>query len=273
MRKQENQPAYPGFGIVKLSAGKEFAFELTLRAVARVVADSEAEARTKLGAIECVDMEKVDVSGLDGRLTEASLAHDTDAAELIEIDGDLPCRECGEPYEEGGDGWDGLCPSCADRASIILDAEEDDWMFVETDSGWYAEREVQRTQHFPEQIDAANFIQDNADLLDLPDIPGKPDIVFLGRKRAIFVHGCFWHGHDCARGARMPKTNAEYWSAKIGRNRVRDAKNRQRLEEAGWRALVIWECEMRDESAVSARLKSFLSAEESDAAGGLRLRP
>jgi DNA mismatch endonuclease (patch repair protein) len=94
------------------------------------------------------------------------------------------------------------------------------------------------------------------------DVPGKPDIVFLGRRKAIFVHGCFWHGHDCARGARMPKTNTEYWSAKIGRNRARDAKNRERLEEAGWRALVVWECEMRDEAAVSARLRSFLSAEE-----------
>jgi DNA mismatch endonuclease, patch repair protein len=99
------------------------------------------------------------------------------------------------------------------------------------------------------------------------DIPGKPDIVFLARKQAIFVHGCFWHGHDCARGARMPKTNTEYWSAKIGRNRVRDTKNRERLKQAGWRSLVVWECELRDEAAVSARLKSFLSAEESDAAG------
>ena len=95
--------------------------------------------------------------------------------------------------------------------------------------------------------------------LHRPDVPGKPDIVFLGRRKAIFVHGCFWHGHDCARGARMPKTNAEYWSAKIARNRARDAGNRERLEQAGWRSLVIWECEMRDEVAVSVRLRSFLS--------------
>ena len=56
------------------------------------------------------------------------------------------------------------------------------------------------------------------------DLPGKPDIVYAGRKLAIFVHGCFWHGHDCARGARMPKANADYWRAKIARNRARDAK-------------------------------------------------
>src|SRR5579871_574341 len=59
--------------------------------------------------------------------------------------------------------------------------------------------------------------------LQRADLPGKPDIVYAGRKLVIFVHGCFWHGHDCPRGARMPKANAEYWRAKIGRNRVRDA--------------------------------------------------
>lgn len=94
--------------------------------------------------------------------------------------------------------------------------------------------------------------------LHRPDIPGKPDIVYLGRKRAIFVHGCFWHGHDCARGARMPKANAEYWSAKIGRNRLRDQDVRDRLEEQGWRVLVIWECELRSENAVKERLETFL---------------
>ena len=56
------------------------------------------------------------------------------------------------------------------------------------------------------------------------DLPGKPDVVYASRKLAIFVHGCFWHGHDCARGARAPKTNAAYWRAKIARNRARDIK-------------------------------------------------
>ena len=96
--------------------------------------------------------------------------------------------------------------------------------------------------------------------LHRPDIPGKPDIVYLGRKRAIFVHGCFWHGHDCPRGARSPKGNAEYWSAKIGRNRTRDRLVRERLQQQGWQALVIWECELRDENAVKQRLADFLQA-------------
>jgi DNA mismatch endonuclease (patch repair protein) len=91
------------------------------------------------------------------------------------------------------------------------------------------------------------------------DVPGKPDIVYLGRKAAIFVHGCFWHGHDCPRGARMPKANADYWAAKIGRNRARDARVRRELAETGWRSLVVWECELRDERALAGRLKAFLA--------------
>ena len=69
------------------------------------------------------------------------------------------------------------------------------------------------------------------------DLPGKPDIAYLGRRLAIFVHGCFWHGHDCARGARMPKTNAAYWRAKIARNRARDAAHLEALAALGWRML------------------------------------
>lgn len=90
------------------------------------------------------------------------------------------------------------------------------------------------------------------------DVPGNPDIAYVGRRRAIFVHGCFWHGHDCARGARAPKANAEYWRAKIARNRARDDANALRLRELGWRALVIWECELKDEAALRAKLASFL---------------
>jgi DNA mismatch endonuclease (patch repair protein) len=91
------------------------------------------------------------------------------------------------------------------------------------------------------------------------DIPGKPDIVYIARRKAIFVHGCFWHGHDCARGARAPKANAAYWAAKIARNRARDEGVRNRLKREGWRALVIWECELRDTAAVSRKLKRFLA--------------
>jgi DNA mismatch endonuclease (patch repair protein) len=95
--------------------------------------------------------------------------------------------------------------------------------------------------------------------LDARDIPGRPDIVFRRTRHAIFVHGCFWHGHACARGARAPKTNADYWRAKIARNRARDETALAALRAAGWSALVVWECELRDEAATAAKLAAFLS--------------
>jgi len=90
------------------------------------------------------------------------------------------------------------------------------------------------------------------------DLPGKPDLVFPGRRKVIFVHGCFWHSHDCARGSRQPKQNAEYWRAKIGRNVERDAANLQALRALGWQILVIWECELKDREALSEQLRAFL---------------
>lgn len=78
------------------------------------------------------------------------------------------------------------------------------------------------------------------------DLPGKPDLVFPGRRTALFVHGCFWHGHDCPRGARMPATNRAYWEAKIGRNMARDKANKAELKRLGWKHAVVWECETRD---------------------------
>lgn len=92
------------------------------------------------------------------------------------------------------------------------------------------------------------------------DLPGKPDIVFPGRKKVIFVHGCFWHGHDCHRGARLPKTNAAYWNDKISRNRKRDAVHLAALREMGWEALVIWECELSDMTEVMQRAQHFLDS-------------
>ena len=94
--------------------------------------------------------------------------------------------------------------------------------------------------------------------LDRGDLPGRPDIAFIGRRRAIFVHGCFWHGHDCKRGARAPKANAAYWSAKIARNRTRDAEAVAALEAKGWRVLTLWECEMGDGAAMAERLAAFM---------------
>jgi DNA mismatch endonuclease (patch repair protein) len=91
------------------------------------------------------------------------------------------------------------------------------------------------------------------------DLPGKPDIAYGRRKLAIFVHGCFWHGHACARGARMPKTNRPYWQDKIARNRDRDAERLQALAALGWRALVVYECELKDVVALEARLGAALA--------------
>ena len=91
------------------------------------------------------------------------------------------------------------------------------------------------------------------------DVPGVPDIVYLGRKKAIFVHGCFWHGHDCSRGARVPKSNRLYWRDKITRNRDRDAKQEAALSSLGWRRLVVWECELKAKERLSQKLRCFLS--------------
>jgi DNA mismatch endonuclease (patch repair protein) len=89
------------------------------------------------------------------------------------------------------------------------------------------------------------------------DLPGSPDIAMIGKKTAIFMHGCFWHGHDCKRGARQPKANPDYWIAKIGRNKARDAANIAKLEGMGWKAVVVWECELKGDAELEARLRSL----------------
>ena len=91
------------------------------------------------------------------------------------------------------------------------------------------------------------------------DLPGSPDLVFAGRQAAVFVHGCFWHQHDCRRGKREPKTNAAYWRSKLERIVGRDAEVRERLEELGWKVLIVWECELRDREKVADALVSFLA--------------
>lgn len=90
------------------------------------------------------------------------------------------------------------------------------------------------------------------------DIPGSPDIAWIGKKRAIFINGCFWHGHDCPRGAREPKTRAEYWRAKIERTKNRDVKHVESLLQTGWTVLVLWECELKDHVRLEQRLFEFL---------------
>lgn len=90
------------------------------------------------------------------------------------------------------------------------------------------------------------------------DLPGCPDLVFSSRKKVIFVHGCFWHGHRCARGNRVPVQNREYWVEKIERNRKRDQKAARLLCRLGWKRKVIWECSLRDPERVKAVLDKFL---------------
>ena len=91
-------------------------------------------------------------------------------------------------------------------------------------------------------------------------LPGSPDITFTARKKAVFIHGCFWHGHDCRHGTKRPKTNTEYWSQKIATNIKRDASAIENLENLGWLSNVVWECEIRDLDAVRDRLVRFLGA-------------
>ncbi len=91
------------------------------------------------------------------------------------------------------------------------------------------------------------------------DLPGKPDLVFSRLRKVVFVHGCFWHGHDCIRGARMPKANQAYWQSKIRRNSLRDANHIAALQSQRWRVKVIWECELKDMGRVRDRLGRFLS--------------
>ena len=89
-------------------------------------------------------------------------------------------------------------------------------------------------------------------------LPGTPDLVFPSRRKVVFVHGCFWHQHDCKHGAHLPKSNREYWLPKLARNRERDAEHQMRLEALGWEALVLWECELGDSEKTARRLRKFL---------------
>jgi DNA mismatch endonuclease, patch repair protein len=90
------------------------------------------------------------------------------------------------------------------------------------------------------------------------DLPGKPDLAFIGRKKAIFVHGCFWHQHPDCREGRLPGSNLDYWRPKLERNVQRDAQNLSDLERRGWRTLVIWECQTKDADQLRENVASFL---------------
>ncbi|MBP2666936.1 MAG: vsr [Firmicutes bacterium] len=95
--------------------------------------------------------------------------------------------------------------------------------------------------------------------LHVATLPGKPDIVFPGRRKVVFVHGCFWHRHEGCRRATVPDQNADFWRRKIERNVARDKDVQEQLKETGWSVLVIWGCEVRrDTRDLEMRLRYFL---------------
>lgn len=89
------------------------------------------------------------------------------------------------------------------------------------------------------------------------NLPGRPDIVFPSRKKVVFVHGCFWHGHNCNKG-RLPKSRPEYWAPKIEANQARDARAASALAVAGWQSLTVWQCELREIDNLTLVLTEFL---------------
>lgn len=95
--------------------------------------------------------------------------------------------------------------------------------------------------------------------LQRKDLPGKPDIVLPKYRTAIFVHGCYWHRHDCPNGQRIPKSRLDFWLPKLESNRERDRKNQALLCEQGWNVLVIWECQLRDINALQENVRTFLN--------------
>lgn len=95
--------------------------------------------------------------------------------------------------------------------------------------------------------------------LHVRQLPGRPDLVFPRERKAIFIHGCFWHLHKSCPNCRPPKSKLKYWGAKLRGNALRDAIQRRRLRRAGWLSLVVWECQVdRNPDAVARRIARFL---------------
>lgn len=90
------------------------------------------------------------------------------------------------------------------------------------------------------------------------DLPGKPDLSFIFRRKVVFVHGCFWHRHSCPKGQSLPNRNAAFWKEKLEKNSKRDQRHRSDLRKMGWGVLVIWECELRRPEKVALKLSRFL---------------
>ncbi|HMF78993.1 MAG TPA: very short patch repair endonuclease [Bryobacteraceae bacterium] len=91
------------------------------------------------------------------------------------------------------------------------------------------------------------------------DLPGKPDLVFPSLKKVIFVHGCFWHSHDCRKGQGAPVTNSGFWQRKRELTVQRDRKTITALADQGWGSYIVWECTLRNPESVATRLERFLS--------------
>jgi DNA mismatch endonuclease (patch repair protein) len=89
------------------------------------------------------------------------------------------------------------------------------------------------------------------------DLPGTPDLAFVTAKKAVFVHGCFWHGHGCRKG-QLPKSRQDYWGPKVRRNKERDVENVADLATRGWRSLIVWQCELREPTKVLKTISRFL---------------
>lgn len=96
--------------------------------------------------------------------------------------------------------------------------------------------------------------------LHVPQLPGKPDLVFASRKKIIEVRGCFWHQHPGCADAHVPKSHTDYWRPKLARNKRRDKQNAQILGGLGWSVLEIWECDLSDRNRLSARIRKFLKS-------------
>lgn len=89
-------------------------------------------------------------------------------------------------------------------------------------------------------------------------LPGKPDLVFAGRRCVIFVHGCFWHRHSNCPLSRMPKSRVDFWQPKLEENRRRDSRNQRELRKDGWRLMIIWECQLGEPARLENRIRKFL---------------
>lgn len=90
------------------------------------------------------------------------------------------------------------------------------------------------------------------------NLPGKPDITFTLRRKIIFMHGCFWHRHNCIDGVHEPKTNKHYWNTKLRNNVLRDKRNLQTLRKMHWKVLIVWECQLDNKAKLSRILQEFL---------------